>query len=183
MHQYIQYGVQHIETLLKLEQMNLLKKQTQKCHWEVIMDGLKLVNDEVDQEIPMDFSYVYLAYAPITSRLVEQTFSIDNWKKITRELELIPGPTLFNDHRVEVGKKKTMIVVYFIGGVTYGEIATLRWMGQRYNKEIIIATTHIINGKKFFDDIVSSDKQNNQSNKSNQEQQQEQLNKEEHQQQ
>lgn len=52
----------------------------------------------------------------------------DNWKGIERELEIIPGPTLFKNISDKPNRKKTLVLVYFIGGVTYGEITTLRWL-------------------------------------------------------
>ena len=57
---------------------------------------------------------------------------------------------MYNVDRNKLSKKKTLILVYFIGGVTYGEIAALRWLAEKYNKEIVIATTNITTGKKIL---------------------------------
>lgn len=51
------------------------------------------------------------------------------------------GPSM-----ADSGRKKR-IMVYFIGGITYGEIAAIRFLNNLFkDKKFIIATTQIING-------------------------------------
>jgi hypothetical protein len=39
------------------------------------------------------------------------------------------------------------VLVYFIGGITFGEIAAIRFLNKIFkDKKLIIATTQIING-------------------------------------
>jgi transposase-like protein len=43
-------------------------------------------------------------------------------------------------------------MVYFIGGVTYGEIAAIRFLNKLFkDKQFIVATTQIINGESCVD--------------------------------
>jgi len=43
--------------------------------------------------------------------------------------------------------RKKRVLVYFIGGITYGEIAALRFLNKIFkDKKFIVATTQIING-------------------------------------
>ena len=56
-----------------------------------------------------------------------------------------------------VGKKKNKVmVVYFVGGVTYMEIAALRLLssleGHDYN--IVVATTKLINGNTLLSSLI-----------------------------
>ena len=44
--------------------------------------------------------------------------------------------------------KKTLVMIFVIGGITYGEIATIRYLGKKmskiylcFDKEILICTT------------------------------------------
>jgi len=67
---------------------------------------------------------------------------------------LLPGALMYNVDRNKLSKKKTLILVYFVGGVTYGEIAALRWLAEKYNKEIVIATTNITTGKKILQSLI-----------------------------
>lgn len=46
-------------------------------------------------------------------------------------------------------------LVYFLGGVTYAEIAALRFLQQEdHPTEYIVATTHIINGDSLIRSIT-----------------------------
>ncbi|KAJ8601114.1 hypothetical protein CTAYLR_008819 [Chrysophaeum taylorii] len=53
-------------------------------------------------------------------------------------------------------KKKTTLVVYFVGGVTYAEIAALRFLSKQpaFPHNIIVATTNIVNGSTFIKGLV-----------------------------
>ena len=60
-----------------------------------------------------------------------------------------------------------MTLVYFIGGITYTELAALRWMSRQEGKsmylylficsgqygDIIVATTNFVNGDNFFTNV------------------------------
>ena len=51
-----------------------------------------------------------------------------------------------------------VILLVFIGGITYSEIAAIRYLNksEQYSKyKFLIITTHVINGKTFFDSIKS----------------------------
>ena len=40
-------------------------------------------------------------------------------------------------------------MVYYVGGITYGEIAAIRFLNKLFrDKKFIVATTQIINGEK-----------------------------------
>ena len=48
--------------------------------------------------------------------------------------------------------RKRRILVYFIGGVTYGEIAAIRFLNKLFkDKKFIVATTQIINGESCME--------------------------------
>ncbi len=55
-----------------------------------------------------------------------------------------------------VSKKRRVIVVVFIGGVTFAEIAALRFLGSRpeVNCAFVTATTKLINGTSLLESIV-----------------------------
>ena len=43
--------------------------------------------------------------------------------------------------------KKRKVLIYYIGGITYGEIAAIRFLNKLFSdRKFIIATTQIING-------------------------------------
>lgn len=52
---------------------------------------------------------------------------------------------------LEVFKKKK-VLVYFVGGVTYGEVAAVRFLNKLFkDKVFIVATTQMINGEGCID--------------------------------
>ena len=49
---------------------------------------------------------------------------------------------------------KQFILLIFIGGITYGELAGIRYLNSKLrNKKFIIITTNMINSKKLFDQM------------------------------
>ena len=47
----------------------------------------------------------------------------------------------------------------FIGGVTFAEVAALRWLGMRpgVNCAFVVATTKLINGTSLLDSFMDED--------------------------
>ena len=52
------------------------------------------------------------------------------------------------------GREKHVIIVYFIGGVTFGEISVIRYLAKKFNKEIYILTTNMTNRKKLISSFI-----------------------------
>ena len=52
-------------------------------------------------------------------------------------------------------KKKPVLLVYFVGGVTYMEIAALRFLSKRpsFPYTVVICTTEIVNGRKLLQSL------------------------------
>ena len=77
-------------------------------------------------------------------------------------MKLIPGDTVLPDIiRDCKSHPRPAVVVYFVGGVTFGEIATLRLLGKMLSnlydieeKELIIATTQVINGDSMIEALL-----------------------------
>ena len=79
---------------------------------------------------------------------------------------MLPGETILPEMVQNcTTHPKPVVLVYFIGGVTYGEVATLRLLGKLLSKlyvilsekEIVIATTEVINGDSFVRSFLDSD--------------------------
>lgn len=89
---------------------------------------------------------------------MERALLPGGWQSIKNELSSLPGATLSNDipGRAMKQLKRSLILVFFIGGVTYGEITALRWISKKYNKEIIIATTNITTGNHLLSQTMIS---------------------------
>ena len=90
--------------------------------------------------------------APLSVRLVEMMMSPEMMtpEGYAKVRDQIPGPLLVSDKLQDFFKetqRKKRILVYFIGGVTFAEIAALRFLNTMFpDKKFIVATTSIING-------------------------------------
>jgi hypothetical protein len=62
-------------------------------------------------------------------------------------------------HAGEARKKRRVVVVVFIGGVTFAEVAALRWLGGRpeVNCAFVVATTKLISGTTLLESFVDED--------------------------
>jgi hypothetical protein len=148
------YGFEHILTLSNLEKAGLLRRDGEKKIWDTLNKQLKLINPEInDLKEPNDASFAYDGYCPILVRLVEQLFKKDGWNAIKNSLEALGGLTVYDEKKGNQFtniQNRNVILVYLIGGVTYGEIAAFRYLAKKYNKEILIATTGIITGDRLI---------------------------------
>jgi hypothetical protein len=143
--------------------MKILKKQEGKSNYEFLNENLKLIKEDVNINEPDDCSYVFGGFCPITIRLIE-SFVKRGWNPIREILKRIPGEYEFPANEKEVLNLKArpnFVLLVFIGGVTYAEIAAIRYLNKTlkgillFNPEhkFIILTTHLINGKKFIEDL------------------------------
>ncbi|XP_073293277.1 vacuolar protein-sorting-associated protein 33 homolog isoform X1 [Primulina huaijiensis] len=171
------YGFEHIATLNNLEKAGLFKKQDSKSNWLTIKRALQLVVEDTDTANPNDISYVFSGYAPLSIRLVQQAIR-SGWRPIEEILKLLPGPhsemkkgrfasipsydtlsgSLNTSEKLADGRRSLVLVV-FIGGVTFAEISALRFLSSQEGMayDVIVGTTKIVNGKtlieSFFDKL------------------------------
>uniref|UniRef100_A0A8C7Z331 Vacuolar protein sorting-associated protein 33A n=1 Tax=Oryzias sinensis TaxID=183150 RepID=A0A8C7Z331_9TELE len=157
------YGYEHILTLHNLEKVGLLKPQTSsRNNYPTIRKTLKLWMEDANEQNPNDISYVYSGYAPLSIRLT-QVLARPGWRSIEEVLKMLPGPHFEERQQLPSGlhKKRTQgenrtTLVFFLGGVTYAEIAALRFLSQMEDSgmEYIIATTKLINGTTWIKTLM-----------------------------
>ncbi|KAL8794314.1 MAG: hypothetical protein Q9195_003140 [Heterodermia aff. obscurata] len=146
-------------------------------NYTAIRKPLRLILDEVNEQDPDDIAYVYSMYAPLSVRLVQcilqksyitsftspnapNTSSSHGWTPFEDLLRNVKGETFSRvqkgDNEAVVkarhmltgqGGKKTVLVM-FLGGVTFTEIAALRFVAKQEEgrRRIMILTTGVING-------------------------------------
>ncbi|XP_013379301.1 vacuolar protein sorting-associated protein 33A-like [Lingula anatina] len=86
---------------------------------------------------------------------------------------MLPGSTFEEIQQIPVGLRKRkasitsthsntmdqkVVLIFFLGGVTYAEIAALRFLSQQEDgpADYIIATTKLINGKTWLEAIMEN---------------------------
>ncbi|XP_030932350.1 vacuolar protein-sorting-associated protein 33 homolog [Quercus lobata] len=142
------YGFEHMATLNNLEKAGLLRKQESKSNWLTIKRALQLVVEDTDTANPNDIAYVFSGYAPLSIRLVQHAVR-SGWRPIEEILKLLPGPhsetkrgrfssspsydplqASANIDKVADGRRSLVLVV-FIGGITFAEISALRFLSAQ----------------------------------------------------
>ncbi|OAY28803.1 vacuolar protein-sorting-associated protein 33 homolog [Manihot esculenta] len=168
------YGFEHMATLNNLEKAGLLKKQETKSNWLTVKRALQLVVEDTDTANPNDISYVFSGYAPLSIRLVQHAVR-SGWRPMEEILKMLPGPhsetkrtgvlsspssdTLYRASEAAdrlADGRRALVLVVFIGGVTFAEISALRYLsaqeGMAY--DLIIGTTNIVNGNTLAEAYV-----------------------------
>lgn len=169
------YGYEMMFVLNNLEKSGLLRRRDwmdTNIPFTNLRKSLILINAEVDPVNPDDVSYVSSGYAPMSVRLVQT--AVKGWKGKDEILKDIPGRVVDltqssppEDFKSAIkkkqtkslgviateqteGKKPTMIVA-FVGGVTFMEIAALRFLSKRtsFPYHILIVATKVINGSSL----------------------------------
>ena len=161
-----------------------------KTNYAYMRKELRLIIDEYNESDPEDIAYVYSGYAPLSVRIVQcvvqkqylQTLhksplpltpSSTGWTGFEDILKSVKGPT-FNivqrpsDEKAAKAKAaltgssgwKTIFVM-FLGGITFTEIASLRFINRKLadsgqRKKIMICTTGIISGRSIMEGATAN---------------------------
>ncbi|KAK3088447.1 hypothetical protein FSP39_019326 [Pinctada imbricata] len=163
------YGYEHLLTLLNLEKAGFIRLHGQRTY-PTIRKSLRLIIEDINEQNPNDISYVYSGYAPLSIRLI-QYYARPGWRSITEVLNLLPGPTIEEIQQIPVALRKRrasigsinsstmdqkVTLVLFLGGVTYAEIAALRFLAQQDDgtNEFIVAATKITHGRGIMRSFI-----------------------------
>ncbi|URE31657.1 Sec1 family, partial [Musa troglodytarum] len=167
------YGFEHMPTLYNLEKAGLFRKQESKSNWLTIARALQLIVDDTETANPNDISYIFSGYAPLSIRLIQHAIR-SGWRSIEEIMKLLPGPHVdlkkgatsyssmdanpifqSNLDRVADGRRSLALVI-FIGGVTYAEIAALRFLSSQEGMgyDFIVGTTKMVNGTTMLETLM-----------------------------
>eukprot|EP00392_Amoebophrya_sp_AT5.2_P006790 g6802.t1 len=124
-------------------------------NWSLVKKDFNLVVEDQDGEGDA-FSYAYSGYAPLSVRLVQKL----SWRgPISDSMALLAGPVCEAERmprkpkaQDKDGPKQKTVFVFFIGGVTYGEIAALRRLSamERGERKFLIGATSFTSPEKMF---------------------------------
>jgi hypothetical protein len=147
--------------------------------WSSIRKLLQLTSDEAQGEgAPTDIHFVTSGYAPLSIRLVQSAIST-GWGRepCSDALRQLPGPTIairqvrhdsdaadrggIANNNGDIGdvsssgSTRKVVLVVFVGGVTYIEISSLRFLSEKHPVDFLILTTSIISGSTFLESLSS----------------------------
>ena len=152
------YGFQELFFLNNLEKLKILKYyESSNIFYYDLNKKLKLINDSVDLNNPNDTSYSFSGYCPIFIRLIEKAFS-KGWNTIKDLIKKIANEFDFPEDESQIidsnNKEKKFILLVFIGGITYGELASIRYLNKTSDdKKFIVLTTNMINSRKILNSM------------------------------
>jgi hypothetical protein len=142
------YGHELVFSFDNLEQLGLLKERSitptvtgnsalpdSESAFRYVSKMLSVIDLDIDVQHPKSAAFVTGGYLPISCRLVEEILKNNNWRAIDQTMERLPGPRA-EVHLADTTEKKQrkmkrpMTVVFFVGGVSYLEVAALRWIAS-----------------------------------------------------
>ena len=148
----------------KLKHMKNLKNLTE-LNYAQILDKLSLLSDEYNPQVINDSSYVLNGYCPLSLRIIERAV-MGQWGTVIEVLKRIPGATNYPENETLISNptnEKNLMLIIFVGGITYTEIEAIRVLNRKFKSEyikgkrkqtqFIILTTSILNSKKVFDSL------------------------------
>eukprot|EP00758_Cryptobia_borreli_P004852 Tbor_TRINITY_DN4615_c0_g2::TRINITY_DN4615_c0_g2_i1::g.14913::m.14913/K20182/VPS33; vacuolar protein sorting-associated protein 33 len=147
------YGIpQMIAALYNLEKAGLIVRQDTKSNFSSLRKSFRLWVDNLDEKQPNDAGYVYSGYCPLLTRVVECMVGT-----CTAPLDSIPGEqyVIENNAAVVAGSNR-VIIIYIVGGVTYSELSTMRFVAGQLSsqtgviKHFVFVTTSITNGDRVI---------------------------------
>ena len=171
------YGYEFLFLLDKIEKLGALRSKAfmDSSSFSTLRKNLLLINEEVDTVEPNDIAYVSSGYAPLSIRFVQS--AVRGWvgaEESLRELncrltdivqtyppeDFVDAASKGTARVIEPkglgsnlsGGKKPILLVYFVGGVTFMEIHSLRFLSKlpKFPYQIICCTTEILNGEKLL---------------------------------
>lgn len=146
--------------------------------WSSIRKLLQLTSDEAQGEgAPSDIHFVTSGYAPLSVRLIQAAITT-GWGRepYSEALRQIPGPSsairqVRHDSEdrggsanngadggdgASSGSSRKVVLVVFVGGVTYIEISSLRFLSEKHPVDFLVLTTSIISGSTFLESLSST---------------------------
>ena len=168
------FGFQKIFLFRDLEVLGWLKEKQSSLknlknitdfNYSQIFEKFKLYNEEYNPEVISDCSYVLNGYSPLSLKIIEKAV-YGKWGTIIDLLKRIPGTTSYPEDESVISNPvndKNIMLIVFVGGVTYTEIEAIRVLNRKFNEEslkgkrkktqFIILTTSILNSKKILNNL------------------------------
>lgn len=148
------YNDDYLKTLCNVKKLLVETLKPKRPSWSCADKKYNLRVEEPASKT--DISYAYGGIAPLSVRLVEKTKNIQSeWHMDETSLCELPGEPMQNDLD-SAPSEPSIVLVCYLGGVTYGEIAALRRLSEKEKnrRKFLIVTTEILNSEKFFNHLA-----------------------------
>lgn len=138
--------------------------------YKAVTKKLELIpntDKEIDLKTPTDMSYVFSgAYIPLICNLAHEIIKREGFQGMEEITKAIGKLTVTRNKpqpvrgRDSIGSLKSesetnkVVLIYFLGGVTYAEVAALRLLAKQKNYTLLIATTNICSGNSLLQQLI-----------------------------
>uniref|UniRef100_A0A8C5M3K2 VPS33B late endosome and lysosome associated n=1 Tax=Leptobrachium leishanense TaxID=445787 RepID=A0A8C5M3K2_9ANUR len=133
-----------------------------KSHFRGISKKLGLIpriDGEYDLKTPRDMAYVFSgAYIPLSCKVIEQVLQRKSWMGLEEVTRLLNGNEFsvqLSDNTANSDSQRTILIV-FLGGCTFSEIAALRFLGKEKGYKFIFLTTSIMNSTRMLESLAET---------------------------
>ncbi|XP_062927093.1 vacuolar protein sorting-associated protein 33B isoform X1 [Mobula hypostoma] len=135
-----------------------------KSHFRALSKRLNLIprtEEEYDLKVPRDMAYVFSgAYTPLSCKIIEQVLERDSWAGMEEVSRLLNGNEFVTIERTDdtasSSNAQRVILVLFLGGCTFSEIAALRFLGKEKGYKFVFVTTAITNSFRMLESLLET---------------------------
>lgn len=150
-----EFGFDAQESIMNLEKTKYLSTKPVKMPKKGCLDSLNLFSEEFNGE-PIEVAATALGgFVPPSVRIV-QKITNGEWPTIYKAFQEKCFMSVNGDPPKQLENDVNRVIVFFVGGVTLTEVATIRNIGRSYYKgeiEFIIGSTEKINCETFMDQL------------------------------
>lgn len=146
------YGTEILPILLKLKKNGFFVIKNEKSEnfdfikkndFDKFSKIFDFIKTDVDIYSQKDITNSYTGYKPISICYLEKLLKNENVENLGFYKE--------KDFDFQQFSKSRNILIFFLGGVTYGEIACVRKLGEVFNKNFVVCTTDVVRTESFLD--------------------------------
>uniref|UniRef100_UPI00358EF5C1 vacuolar protein sorting-associated protein 33B isoform X2 n=1 Tax=Myxine glutinosa TaxID=7769 RepID=UPI00358EF5C1 len=132
-----------------------------KSHFRALSKKINLVpvnDEEFDLKSPSDMAYVFGgAYSPLSCRMIEQVLEKNGWTGLEDVARLLNGSE-FSHSKCDVSNVTSshLVLVFFLGGCSFSEIAALRFLGRSKGYRFVVGTTALTNSPRLLEALMDA---------------------------
>lgn len=136
-----------------------------KSHFRALSKRLNLIPrsvEEYDLKVPRDMAYVFSgAYIPLSCKIIEQVLEDrESWAGMEEVSRLLNSNQFATIERsvdpASSSSVQRVILVLFLGGCTFSEIAALRFLGKEKGYRFVFVTTAITNSFRMLESLFET---------------------------
>jgi hypothetical protein len=140
------WGLEPMAALWSLEKAGIVCERKKATNWPALRHRLQLSGSEATCNHEKPFQ----GYVPFITRIVQKIIR-NQWSDLHNALTDVTIPFKVFGNRTPDTKR---ILVVFVGGATYGELATLRLQRLEVRLDIDVLATEMYGWKRFLDKLA-----------------------------